>query len=195
MRIRVLFILALTCGAAVGCRGTAQDDITYQSRMISGATQEGLLSSAELLLRREFPRVTTDRVKRRVVAEPVEFVTTHDSQTTADLVSGRTTMRRRGQVQVAASPEGAVARIRIDIERQDTARQEMLAMNQAPDRGFGDAPSRQTAIDRDAATSRRQNTVWTFVRRDRNLERAILDDLVRQNERAAASEPAATQPK
>lgn len=184
MRVRLLLSCSCLFTAALfGCAGANEEATAYQSRVIPGSTTDELIASAEVLLKREFPRVSVDRARHQLNAEPVEFTTTRDSMTANDLVGGRSTMRRKGRFSVANSAEGPVARVRIEVERQDTARQEQLAQSQSPDRGFGDSPAQQTPIQRDAGVSRSQNAVWTFVRRDRNLERNVLDDLARQYER------------
>ena len=103
-------------------------------------------------------------------------------------------MGRIAHFAVAERGEDTVARLRIDIERQDTTRQEAFQ----PDRHrISDAPG-QTAIERDAATTTRQNTVWTFVKRDRRLERTLLAELEEQfapePEEMQSVQPAADRP-
>jgi hypothetical protein len=48
----------------------------------------------------------------------------------------------------------------------------------AADRSGSDLPGQQTAIDRDAATTAEQNTVWRTLRRDTAAERQILDAIL-----------------
>lgn len=45
----------------------------------------------------------------------------------------------------------------------------------ASDRSGSDTPGDYTAINRDAATTTEQNTVWRTVRRDKSVERNILN--------------------
>jgi hypothetical protein len=77
------------------------------------------------------------------------------------------------------------ARLRVDIERRDTERQ---ALMQPRSYRLGDTPGQETPIEADAATTSEQNTVWTRVRRDRKLERALLDELRDQFARLATEE-------
>ena len=67
-----------------------------------------------------------------------------------------------------------LARLRIDVERQDT---DHRRVQQYQGTRLSDTPGGHTPIERDAATTRSQNTVWARVRRDRTLERALLDEL------------------
>ena len=81
------------------------------------------------------------------------------------------------------------ARLRIDLERQDTAQR---AASPPDAYRLSDSPA-YTPIERDAATTDQQNTVWTKVKRDRSLERALLEELCEQLA-PAPSEPVAEQP-
>ncbi len=159
------------------------------SRIIPAASPDEVFRAAQVILRREFGRLTIDAQARRVVSQPVEYRTSSGSGTARDLYGGRSTMRRIAHFAVAPREDGAIARLRIEVERQDTTRQEAFQ----PDRHrLSDAPS-QTPIERDAATSTRQNTVWTFVTRDRRFERELLAELQEQfappPEEAEATQP------
>jgi hypothetical protein len=145
----------------------------YQSRVIPAASVDEVFLAAQVLLRREFGPLKIEADAHRAVSRPAEYSTASESGTARDLYGGRSTMRRIAHFSVARRGDDVVARLRVDIERQDTARREVFQ----PDRHrLSDAPG-QTAIERDAATSAQQNTVWTFVKRDRRLERALLAEL------------------
>lgn len=144
----------------------------FQSRVVAAPPDE-VFQAGQLLLRREFGRLTVEPDVRQAVSQPVEYHTSAGSGTTRDLYRGRSTMRRIAHFSVVRRSDQSVARLRIDVERQDTARREVFRPESYR---LSDAPS-QTPIERDAATTTRQNTVWTFVRRDRSLERALLAEL------------------
>jgi hypothetical protein len=168
---------------------------TFQTRVIHAASADEVFRAAQVILRREFGRLQVDSEGRRIVAEPVEYRTSSESGTARDLYGGRSTMRRTADFVVTPRSDGAVARLRIGLERQDTARREVFR----PEHGrFSDAPGQRTAIERDAATSTQQNTVWTFVKRDRRLERALLEELQEQfapeSEEIPATQPAPEHP-
>jgi len=144
-----------------------------QSRFIEAASPDEVFRAAQVVLRREFGPLQLEPDAWRIVSLPVEYRTSSESGAARDLYGGRSTMRRTAYFAVAPRGAGAIARLRIEVERQDTTRQEAFQ----PDRHrLSDAPS-QTPIERDAATSTRQNTVWTFVKRDRRLERELLVEL------------------
>ena len=184
MGATVMGIVAL---ALAGC--AREMSMTGQTaRVIESASPSQVLTAAVSLLRQEFGRVKPGPGPDALVTEPVEYDTSRESGTARDLYRGRSTMRRTAQFSVAPDGDRTVARLRIDIERQDAGR---AAGAQPAAAGYADSSPR-TPIERDAATTARQNAVWTFVRRDYQMERQLLDDL--QNKFALplpATEPAA----
>jgi hypothetical protein len=174
---RVLLVVVVLAAALwAGCSETARVSV-QQQRVIQGADPDAVLDAATVVLQREFGRVKVDRAARHITTAPVEFATERESGTARDLYRGRSTMRRVAQFDVGRNGGQTVARLRVDVERRDTERQAM--MQPRPNR-LSDNPGQETPIDVDAATSAQQNTVWTLVRRDRTLERALLDELREQ---------------
>ena len=80
-------------------------------------------------------------------------------------------MRRIVEVRVADSGGAGKVFCRVLIQEQTTQAYRMFAS----DRSGSDAPGEYTPINRDAATTAEQNTVWRTVRRDKSAERQILD--------------------
>lgn len=172
--MKLALCLASLVAVAAGSAGCAEDLETrqFQTRLVS-ADADTALQAAEVALRREFPRVTVDRAARRITSEPLEYTTATDSGTSRDLVRGASSMRRVATCSVSPRGERSVLRLRIDVQRQDTARRDVVQ----PEQGrISDTPG-YTPIERDSATTREQNAVWTYVRRDRQLERAILEEI------------------
>jgi hypothetical protein len=171
-RLAALSALLPLAIALTGC-APGVDARSFQSRVIRSAAPDDVFRAAQVILRREFGPLEIESDARRLVSRRVEYRTTSDSGSARDLYGGRSTMRRIARFSVGQRGDGAVARLGIDVERLDTARREAFQ----PDRyRLTDAPS-QTPIERDAATSTRQNTVWTFVKRDLRFERALLAEL------------------
>lgn len=170
---RVIGLLLLPmCGGLLGC-GQNLEMAGRQSRLIDTTDTRAVLSAGMALLRREFGRIEVDEPRMTVESVPVEYSTRRESGTARDLYRGRSTMRRVAHFSVGRQGGATVARLCVDIERQDTAR---LAGAQPATGRLSDSPG-YTPIERDAATSQRQNTVWTRVGRDRRLERMLLDEL------------------
>jgi hypothetical protein len=133
------------------------------------------------VLQREFGRLTVDRERRKIVSQPSEYSAVGESGTARDLVGARSRMRRTATFVAVPRGGGTAARLRVDVERQDTAHR----ASHPPDAyRLSDSPA-YTPIERDAATTARQNTVWVKVRRDLRLERALLGEL---RERFASQE-------
>lgn len=163
---------------------------TFQSRLITTASPDQVFQAVQPMLRREFGPLSVDLDTHRIVTHPVEYQTSSDSGTARDLYRGRSTMRRVAHFHVGRRGDGSIARLRVEIERKDTDRREVFQPDQ---NRLSDAPS-QTPIERDAATTTAQNTVWTFVKRDRRLERALLAELQQQFAPEPAAQPVADQP-
>ena len=91
------------------------------------------------------------------------------------VLSSSAASRRVVEVRVESTAEGT--RVYCQVANQELASQEYQLFRAAHsgDEGIG-----ETAIDRDAATTTEQNTVWRTVSRDRAEERAILDAIERR---------------
>ena len=161
--------LAATMLLAAGCAapGPARGYLTREFGEISTDTA---YATAQAVLREQFRRVTPNRERMELVSQPVEYRTSAESGTSRDLYRGASLMRRTAHCSVAERGGGAAVRLRIDVERQDTRRAEVT---RSDENRMGDAPG-YTPIERDAATTYEQNTVWTFVRRDLRLERELM---------------------
>ena len=115
------------------------------------------------------------RIERRDPAEGV--LTTQPVEAQAGLDSARAaSLSSRGKtrriVEVRVQNEGGVTKVfcRVLIQEQTTQAHRMFAS----DRSGSDTPGDYTAINRDAATTTEQNTVWRTLRRDKSVERDIL---------------------
>jgi hypothetical protein len=177
--------LLLVAGCALGgdSRGSA-------AREFEAVTPDDVFAAAIPILRSEFRRLEIDHEARRIVSAPVEFRTAADTGTARDLIGAESEMRRVATFSVGRRGAGALARLRIDVERRDTAHRRVRQYHGSR---LSDAPG-QTAIERDAATTEAQNTVWTRVRRDRALERALLSELLERFAPPPADVPAQRKP-
>jgi len=92
-----------------------------------------------------------------------------------DRLSLRGEMRRVAQVRVGTSEGGVKVFCRVAVQRQTTEAYRMFDR----DRRVSDVPG-DTPIERDAATTPEQNTVWETVRRDMTAERLILQNILQR---------------
>ena len=194
--MRLSLAASLVLPALLALSGCSQrSELTgQQARVIEASDEDAVLAAATTLLRREFGRVHAEDDGRTIVTEPAPYNTTRESGTARDLYRGRSAMRRVARFSVGRRGDAVIARLRIDIEREDTER---MTSFQPEATRISDSPA-YTPIDRDAATTERQNTVWSFVRRDQRLERSLLAELQARfaapPTEAADAEPAAEQP-
>jgi hypothetical protein len=190
MNVRLAAAATLYAAAlCTGCSDTPPVEL-YQSRLIDCPAPVEVLRAAADELRTDFGRVSVDEAALRIETQPAEFVSNRQTGSARDLVGVKSTLRRTARF--VAQPRGGqtLARVRIDVERLDITRDAFLV--QSEDR-LSDRPN-LTPIERDAATSAEQNRHWTRVRRDSQLERALLDALdQRFAARATSTAPAAPQ--
>ncbi len=180
MRLIVLGVLVASFTQLAGC-AAEQDTRQFQARRID-ADADAVLAAAEVALRREFGPLSVDRGSRRIEIVPQEYTTARESGTSRDLVGVPSNLRRLAQCSVTPRGDRSILRLRIEVQRQDAAQREALRTDTAR---ISDTPA-YTPIDRDAAVTREQNAVWTFVRRDRALESALLAEV---QDRFAAEPP------
>jgi len=169
---RRIVVLGALCGLlGAGCAGSSYDTL-YQTQQIESQDAVAVLAAAERILRTEFGRVTVDEERRMIVTAPAARAGDEAGTTGADRLRGGV-VRRTATLWLNRRGDSMVARLRVDIEREETAQQRAIPTGSGR---LSDTPG-YTPIERDAATSYRQNTVWTKVGRDRKLERALLDEL------------------
>ncbi len=84
-------------------------------------------------------------------------------------ISSRNRLRRVAEVRIRQTGKQVEAGCTVLVQEQTTNMHRLFAGQQSANDTFNDTP-----IDRDAATTSSQNTVWRTIRRDRVAERAIL---------------------
>ena len=87
----------------------------------------------------------------------------------APQISSKSLTRRIAEIRVEKSGDRVSVFCRVLVQEQTTRAHRMLAFDQSG----SDSPA-TTPIEREAATTDRQNTVWQTIRRDRSTERRIL---------------------
>lgn len=174
MRQVVRMIPVLFVGQLVGCAASGPSASTFSMRHFADTkASEALLASEAVLQDHGYDLDRRDLTSGILVTVPMEADTRERYGNQARRLG--TEGRRRRVVTMHASelPEGVNVYCRVTIQEQSTQVYRFLAES---NRGEGSETT--TAIDRDAATTARQNTVWHNVDRDRPAERAILDSIV-----------------
>jgi hypothetical protein len=173
-----------------GCAGDLDSESRRGTmRFIENVEPEEVLTEGATILRREFGRVEVDHAAAEIRTASFETETRSESGTLRDLVGVPSQVRRTATLMVSRRPNGTMARLRIDVDREDTRRREATPTEA---NRLSDAPG-YSPIERDAATTSVQNTVWTRVGRSMSLERELLTELQeRFASRASGTEPAPT---
>ncbi|MCH7995324.1 MAG: hypothetical protein IIB57_12895 [Planctomycetes bacterium] len=105
----------------------------------------------------------------RLVSIPRFNVAGDEPTGRASQISSKSLTRRIAEVRVEESGDRVSVFCRVLVQEQTTRAHRMLAFDQSG----SDSPA-TTPIEREAATTERQNTVWQTIRRDRSTERRIL---------------------
>ncbi len=183
------FAVALTALTLIGLTGCAveRERVGFTAREINDAAPEEVLAAAKPVLQREFGRMRYEPSRGRLVCGPSEYVSTTGTGTLSDVYHGRTTLRRTATFATGTRGPNAIARLRVDVERRDTERRPMTVREGSR---LSDAPG-YSAVETDAATTASQNEVWTFIRRDTQLESALLAEVQSQFAEPAKKKEAA----
>lgn len=188
MSFRAVPALAF-CALAILTGCASEFDVQMSSREIA-ADADTVFAAAQSTLRRDFDRLVIDRAARRIDSNPQEYTTQTESGTSRDWVKGGTNMRRTARLVVAPKGDASIVRLRIDREREDVSVRQAYVGETGR---LSDSPS-QTPIERDAATTTRQNATWVAAGRDGRLEREILEQLQRSFGRSAAADASSSTP-
>ena len=152
------------------CAAPLPTPMDYTVRHMQQRDRNAALDAAEAaLIDLGYKIEQRDPAEGVITTQPVVAQTGLDSTRPASL-SSRGNARRIVEVRVQI--EGGVTKVfcKVLIQEQTTQAHRMFAA----DRTGSDTPGDYTAINRDAATTNEQNTVWRTLRRDKSAERDIL---------------------
>lgn len=187
------FLLSLIALPLVGCAVAGPSASTFSLRAFPDmSVNEAFAAGEAALIHQGYDLDRRDPSTGTLVTRPLEsgYRERYGNQARRLGTEGR--QRRVAKVQVAETPRGAKVYCRVTVEEQSTQVYRFLAESYRTG-----VSEESTAIDRDAATTARQNTVWRTVDRDRPAERAILDAIAPPAREPGSNEgepPAATQP-
>jgi hypothetical protein len=161
------YIACLGVAGLAGCAAPGPSPLDFTVRTVAGQPVGVMMDVAEQVLSElGYAIAVRDPASGRLQTAPVE-VAPVGASAGPSLRSGR--LRRIAQIRVTPAPEGVSVHCNVSVQQQMSEAHRWLAF----DRTSSDMPG-QTAIERDAATTVEQNTVWETIRRDKAAERAIL---------------------
>lgn len=147
----------------------------YTVRHVQQRERGAVLDAAEAaLIDLGYKIERSDPSEGVITTQPVEAQAGLDSTRPASISSRGKTRRI---VEVRVQNEGGVTKVYCKVLLQEQATQAHRMF--AADRAGSDTPGDYTAINRDAATTNEQNTVWRTIRRDKTVERQIIEQLDR----------------
>ena len=166
MKLRPLaFTILLTTGLGCASRDARPGD--YAVRTVPTAEEGDLLAGAEsALVGLNYSIAKRDAARGIITTNPVPVA--RDSEHS---IRVENPLRKLAEVRIVGSGDTVKVHCKVIIQEQATENYRLLVH----ERGGDDVPGHHTAIDRDAATTPEQNSVWRTIRRDRSAEREILD--------------------
>ncbi len=153
-----------------GCVTSSPKAANFAVRHFETGDRAAFLAAAALALEETGYKMSGyELTEGRLVSEP-RFDVARDRPTgRASLISSKSLTRRIAEIRVEQPTERISVYCRVLVQERTTRAHRMLAY----DRSGSDSPA-STPIEREAATTDRQNTVWETIRRDRSSERRIL---------------------
>lgn len=143
-------------------------------RHVMDGNQQALFAEAQLVLADQgYPIKSADPSSGVVWSHPIRHTPVVGASASHLRLSTHGDFQRIARIRIAQSPEGVSIYCRVEVQEQVTATQRIFHQGFAE----SDVPV-DTPIDREAATTSRQNTVWRTVRRDKGAERTILEAIL-----------------
>ncbi|MCH8146799.1 MAG: hypothetical protein IH987_02260 [Planctomycetes bacterium] len=164
------FVMCLTIAALGGCATQAPTAANFSVRHFENGDRDVFLAAAAAAFEQSgYETSPHDPDTGRLVSAPRFDVAGDQPSGRASTLSSKSLMRRIAEIRVEQPGDRVSVFCRVLVQEQTTRVHRMLAFDQSG----SDSPA-TTPIERDAATTDRQNTVWATIRRDRWTERRIL---------------------
>ncbi len=184
MRIAAVFracagTIAFSCGMALlsnGCASPQRLALQYAVRQIDGVHRDAVFAAAQhALIDVGLPLDRVDSASGIITTQPTEVEIGALRARNGSRLRSTSRLRRIAEVRLAPTATGHAVYCTVAIQQQASEAYRMFRHEAAG----SDVPN-ETAIEREAATTVEQNTIWQTVRRDRATERRILDAIVKQ---------------
>lgn len=173
MRI-VQFSTLLVIAILTGCSTTAPKTDRFQRELFADAEFREVFGAATAALDQAGIVQTRDPIAGLIRTRPTP-IRDHNRRSDPSRALNpeyRFQLRRIGEIQVQSDGNEVYVLCKVVIEKNESEGLHSINRN----RGVDDQPT-QTAAQRDAAYTTEQNEVWTIVRRDRAMERRILNQI------------------
>ena len=164
------FVMCVTIVEFAGCATQTPTAANFAVRHFANGDRVGVLGAAAAAMEESgYETSPGDTDAGRLVSIPRFNVAGDQPTGRASQISSKSLTRRIAEIRVEKSGDRVSVFCRVLVQEQTTRAHRMLAFDQSG----SDLPA-TTPIEREAATTDRQNTVWQTIRRDRSTERRIL---------------------
>ncbi len=165
------WVVVLIAGLS-GCAAPGISALNYSVREVAQRTRGDALDAAEVaLVNLDFVVARRDLAEGFLETRPLDGRFAGEA-VDASIDGGRS--RRVVQVRLEESATGVRVFCKVSVQAQSTQSYRLLSGERS-----GDDRAETTPIDRDAATTSEQNSLWQTVRRDKAAERAVLAAMLR----------------
>ncbi|MCP4594762.1 MAG: hypothetical protein GY842_28860 [bacterium] len=154
--------------AAAGCAARQPTKLNYHVLQLSDAPTDAVFDATALALEEHFTISRRDFAAGVLQTAPVETVVDQPSGRLRDAVAAPRRERRLADVRVQDKDGMTQVSIRVIVQEYDTRAHRMFPLEHA----LHDLPT-DTPAERDAATTKEQNSIWRTKGRDRQLEEVI----------------------
>lgn len=165
-----IILTAVGLLTATGCMNARNVSYSHSIESITDTSRRELVVAGEnALVSLGYSIERSDATSGVITTVPILDASLGNDARTARRLSTKPRIRKIVELYVVEKKAYADLHCRVAVQQQTTQAHRSLAI----DRSVDDTPT-GTAIDRDAATTTSQNTLWETLRRDRAEERRIL---------------------
>lgn len=162
--------------SVAGCASSGPTPLSHSVRHVQGIDRSGVFEGARRALSEMGYAVDhADSAAGVITAHPVAPAPVAEGAGDAVRLSSRVHLRRVAHVRVTQTDDIVNVYCRVVVEERTTQAHRMFQR----ERTVSDLPG-DTPIEREAATTEEQNTVWQTIRRDKGAERRILQAILQQ---------------
>lgn len=184
IRLLLMFAAVTTLASTIGCQSPDAAMSGYNARHLASVeTAQVFTVTRHVLEGYGFAIRRADIDRGWMVTQPARA---HELEAAAirDILGREADERRVVTMRVLPESAGATVYCKVEVQQPYSDEFSLYSDAHKPSDTLSDTP-----IDRDAATTDEQNTVWRTRRRDRDLERSLLDAVVQAVSGDAVPQP------
>jgi len=182
-----LLCLSLTCLNA--CAAPGPSPVTFSVRQLQVDRTEAFQAAENTLVELGYGIAQRDPLNGVLTTQPVFGDSQDQAEVDRAALGSAGRLRRIAEIRITETAGGVHAYCKVVVQKLVTEAYRLRAR----DLRSTDSPA-ETPVDREAATTREQNTVWQTIRRDKLREREILAALAQRINSHALTDTADDEP-